>query len=387
MKSFRLLLEGGAPPVIDQRPLTVLPFSSLPFFSPLYGHHGALSNLALSELSLFCVSSASSADTMTETSTFHLFPELPPELRLMIWRECLPRRVHQLDNLFEDVVFDLPRGDVSPCNLFATTYMNGRPPVITRVCRESRVVALESSGSEDYWGDIPLEARWYSDTTVDGWLDPARDSVHLNWIPRYYPEYDGYGSPLHALAWEAARVRGGGSFMIGYLKPMTRESVPIEIIRQQPKWMVVMRVIVVHATPEAGAKTGLFGLLGDARVQLVDVSDEARMNAYFDLAEEWEHKGRVHTSQDLHRVSADSMEKELRNSIVETYKSEESESLPALPIMRPVIMFRFCSDMCNHEGYTTRTVPDRIRKRLYPGRGRGRGRGRGMATSHRGRAL
>lgn len=73
----------------------------------------------------------------------------------------------------------------------------------------------------------------------------------------------------------------------------------LETLQQLPSWKVVMRLIVVHASPHDGAKTGLFGLLGDARVQLVDVSDEARMNAYFDLAEECERKGHVHESQNL----------------------------------------------------------------------------------------
>lgn len=141
---------------------------------------------------------------------------------------------------------------------------------------------------------------------------------------------------------------------------------PIDILKQVPTWMVVMRVVIVHASPKSGAKTGLFGLLGDARVQLVDVSDEARMNAYFDLAEECEHKGHVHASQDLRRESADSIKKKLRDTLIETYPSVEP-----LPTMRPVIMFRLCTHMCNHAGYTTKTITIR-RQTSRSGRARGR---------------
>lgn len=50
-------------------------------------------------------------------------------------------------------------------------------------------------------------------------------------------------------------------------------------------WLVVMQFIVVHSRFEAAAATGLFGLLGDGPVQIVNVAEEARVDAFFDLAE------------------------------------------------------------------------------------------------------
>jgi hypothetical protein len=47
---------------------------------------------------------------------------------------------------------------------------------------------------------------------------------------------------------------------------------------------VIMRINVVHTTIENAAKAGLFGLLGDAPIQIVDVSDTQRLDAFFDLA-------------------------------------------------------------------------------------------------------
>lgn len=88
---------------------------------------------------------------MTQSSAFHPFRKLPTELRLIIWRLCLPRRVHQLENPLDEFLFNVPREDApSPCNLSSTTWINGRPPVITRVCRESRAVAFETGDPRSF---------------------------------------------------------------------------------------------------------------------------------------------------------------------------------------------------------------------------------------------
>ncbi|KAL3703665.1 hypothetical protein TMatcc_010854, partial [Talaromyces marneffei ATCC 18224] len=87
-------------------------------------------------------------------TTFHFFPKLPIELRLQIWRLCLPQRVYEKDNPFYPIVFRLLDDDgPSPCLLHQTTEANRRPPVITRVCRESRIVAQENGG---YYESLPL---------------------------------------------------------------------------------------------------------------------------------------------------------------------------------------------------------------------------------------
>lgn len=40
-------------------------------------------------------------------STFHLFPQLPVELRLAIWRKCLPHRASEIDIPLDKIVFEL----------------------------------------------------------------------------------------------------------------------------------------------------------------------------------------------------------------------------------------------------------------------------------------
>lgn len=78
---------------------------------------------------------------------FDFFSQLPAELRLLIWRLCLPNRVVELDYPWgQSVNFDplLP-----PCRSTRTTDLNRQAPVITRVCRESRLVAFETGGYRD----------------------------------------------------------------------------------------------------------------------------------------------------------------------------------------------------------------------------------------------
>lgn len=148
---------------------------------------------------------------MKHSPTFSSFSELPPEIRLIIWRLCLPHCVHQLDNPCETLVFDLAlRATRSPCKDWRTTQINGHPPLITRECRESRAVAFERGGF-NVLGDIPPEAHWDSDNRAKGWLDPTRDSVHLNWEFCYVGDIGSVGNPVNCLVWNAKRVRGGGS--------------------------------------------------------------------------------------------------------------------------------------------------------------------------------
>ena len=92
--------------------------------------------------------------------------------------------------------------------------------------------------------------------------------------------------------------------------------------------------------------TDLFGLFGDAQVQIVDVSQEAKVAAYFDLAETCERRTPVTIRQNFGRDSVDSMKNYLRQVIIDQFHSEELAAT-----MHPAIMFRLCTRMCNHIGH------------------------------------
>lgn len=312
-----------------------------------------------------------SASSPKKALTFHRFPDLPLELRLIIWRYCLPHRIVELDTSIHAI------GDPFPCGLTMTSHINGNPPFIARVCRESRAVALRSRSiiSE---GELPEETQWASVTQIALPIDPSRDLVHLNWEPGS-PEFHCRGSSLFYLAWYAARVARGGSLMrrnFQYIEQYEKDA-----LTKLPSWMVVMRTIIIHASHEHAAKTGLFGLLGDAPVQLVDVSDEARVKSFFDLADESQRKGHVIHPQDLHRESAEVVRQKLKHLVDTSYLGDKR------PAMHPAIMFRLCTDMCNHsraaeEGFRPSpepTPPPPPTRRLRRGQGRVYGRVRGRA--------
>ena len=243
--------------------------------------------------------------------------------------------------------------------------MNGRPPLITRVCRESRSVAFETGNIEPRDTDErPREAKWSSSIDVDpAWRDRERDSVHSNWTSTYDADLDHGGHVIHSLAWEATRLTGDGSLMIEYLdshynnsnlfwlpteksgiKPLgVEEMLDLNGLKKLAKWLVVMRVVVVHLKAQTALETGLFGLLGEARVQIIDASEESKVGALMDLAEACERNDAVTIRQDFHRESPQSMKRMLEAIILKHFHSQELAAA-----VHPAIMFRLCTRMCNH---------------------------------------
>ncbi|MCJ1310399.1 hypothetical protein MMC25_004063 [Agyrium rufum] len=324
---------------------------------------------------------------------FHLFSKLPAELRLAIWRECLPHRVCELDVPIANIVFNLDYEALSPCKLSRTSDINACPPVISRVCRESRGVAFETGGYAESWPNIPEDVHWLSWNDWNSrlwWRDRARDSAHINWTPSYNADFESVGDPLKFLAWHTAKMSGCSSLMEKFLtygslrkwlptpprvqhnqallNPLVMED--FKALERLPKCRVVVRMIIAHAEFENAASTGLFGLLGDACVQIVEVMDERRIDALFALAEESERKYQVTIGQDFQRLSVESIKQELKDHLLWKYHSESIGQL-----LRPAYMFRLCTAMCNQVG---RKEP----VRLPAVRGRGRGRGGSTGRSH-----
>lgn len=78
-------------------------------------------------------------------------------------------------------------------------------------------------------------------------------------------------------------------------------------------------------------------------MQIVDVSDQADVDAVFDLTEECERKGKPRARQCFRRESADSLRQELTDTIIKQFGSQQQA-----PRMYPALMFRLCTKMCNH---------------------------------------
>lgn len=282
-----------------------------------------------------------------DPNQFHFFSRLPTELRLAIWRECLPNRVAEIDQAFDEGIYlhDIP----TPCNLWKTSAINRHPPLISRVCRESRLVATEAGHYRDE--KSPPDVAWNCRIKLKkSWIDPSRDSIHLNWIPWCEPEFWHKGSALDHLAWHAAKAQGG-SFMFGYLENNWDNDVNMKdrvgAVQKLQHGTIVMRVIVAHTTFQNVARSGLFGPFGDAPVQLVGVSDEQRLDAFFAFAEKCEShaQGFLTKGQRFHRESPESIKTIVRERLAETFGAQAAQTLPPI---HPAIMFRFCPCWCNH---------------------------------------
>jgi hypothetical protein len=177
--------------------------------------------------------------------------------------------------------------------------------------------------------------------------------------------------PLRFLDWKLGRGHSGriGSFAAAYLSHSYGVQAPdlsvpyestwfkwprasnkderqwIEILSRRQKWLVVMRTVIVHA-PRTVHATGLFGILGDAPIQIVDIRDQERIHALFDLAEACENESSEFCpSQSFYRSSVEEMECYLRDILSSSFGSAELSFE-----LRPTVMFRWCPLMCNHRG-------------------------------------
>lgn len=133
---------------------------------------------------------------MSAPSTeFRQFARLPTELREHIWQYCLPNRVWELMIPIDNCIFSSADNTHGPwqCDLQNTCYANGSPPTISRVCRESRTVAFRAGSTlrdPDDGGRRPEDSFWSYANHNRVWVDPVRDSAHLNWTDAYEPEWD-----------------------------------------------------------------------------------------------------------------------------------------------------------------------------------------------------
>lgn len=185
------------------------------------------------------------------------------------------------------------------------------------------------------------------------WLDPARDAVHLNWEPLADIEWQSFdwGDPARYLIELASFTRSGrASIMLGLLQDFQLRKNPEEphehyrwtrselasILCTRSAWtVVILPPVVIHSNTAMAA--GPFGLLGDARVQVVE--DEAEMAAILALGEMPNVTiNGAFTSEDFFQGK-----QELHIAASEVFGSRYSEVR-----VRPAVMFRLCTSQCKH---------------------------------------
>ncbi|KAK1763828.1 hypothetical protein QBC33DRAFT_458518 [Phialemonium atrogriseum] len=243
-------------------------------------------------------------DSSLPNNTFHKFPRLPPEIRRAIWELCLPCRV---------VEVDCPSPYITEpyrtCSFATTTTTNTRPPLISRVCCEAREVAFEHGsiygsiyGSETEECSKVSSDPGYLYATVDAWIQPSVDTIHLNWMPAYNWTLEGWhdADPIPFFHWVADQTGAPAvsitaemllPFHDDWFKGGTQANTDAIIqLDCQREYIVALVMVSIHIPLDIAARSGLFGLLGDDRVKLVDPSDWVAIDKYMGL---WTDHGSV----------------------------------------------------------------------------------------------
>ena len=115
-----------------------------------------------------------------------------------------------------------------------------------------------------------------------------------------------------------------------------------DALKRVSSWIVVVRTIVIHASNRYVARTGTFGFIDDAPVQLVYVSNEDRAGAFLDLAEESQRKGHAFCPQNLRREFTKEKVKGIKHTISTRHLGDGN------PAIRVTIISRLCIEICIH---------------------------------------
>ncbi|KAI1769652.1 hypothetical protein GGR53DRAFT_473455 [Hypoxylon sp. FL1150] len=122
---------------------------------------------------------AAAAMAAADETTFPRFPELPTELRFLIWELALPRRVFEIR---QETATVNSNGEASIDEHAINRSLDHpepiaallAPPVLLQVCREARKVAMRT-GSWKYVGSLSYEKN--SIDRLRTWFDPSTDTL------------------------------------------------------------------------------------------------------------------------------------------------------------------------------------------------------------------
>jgi hypothetical protein len=301
----------------------------------------------------------------TKLEHFTCFPALPPELRRMIWRFCLPRRVLELDLRFSSGIY-------SDCDQDEqTTRLNRQlPRAIPQVNREARDVTLglrQKLGWEELTGPPPDNASFFPENFPRPCFDVLQTSyVHLHWMM-------GPEAPVRTLEalkfllWATASTANGLPSLKGHvldkingsplLAPIKRAAA--DALRQRNVWIVhYHEPIIVHTDVRTAIESGLFGLQGDERVQIVKLTERSRLARFQALLHSAKKKMDLPALADDLEAQAEYLD-DLVKSICETDGKDDHDMRP-LPRLQPAVMIRLCVRPCR--GWQARFIAVQQRK-------------------------
>ncbi|KAG7287634.1 hypothetical protein NEMBOFW57_007147 [Staphylotrichum longicolle] len=181
----------------------------------------------------------------------------------------------------------------------------GRPPLVSRVCREARFVALNHHKyvTYDVWktdeNGTPCP-EYLSDWGLNAPVQFRKgfDIVHLNWHKDYvrYDMCNPPGFPWETFQWLANQA-AAASVTAGLLLPFEPKrpshwypSASTTFDRHEMRYFsphrvyyVVLAMVEIHISAEEAAQAGVFGLLGEEPIQLVDPRDAGTIAKFRDV--------------------------------------------------------------------------------------------------------
>lgn len=168
-----------------------------------------------------------------------------------------------------------------------TSMINAKPPVISRVCRESRRVAFQTGALLEHSWDNEQPQLYHR--IEKHWVDLARDRVvHLHFNTRTYAWYprsqwkEDNGNPFEILRDAMLPTNGIRSITQSLLSIMkTKEG--RDVVELMSEILICLQVVVLHTHEEPAIQSGLFGRMGEERIVMVDPFDDKRVGEFRDF--------------------------------------------------------------------------------------------------------
>lgn len=188
------------------------------------------------------------------------------------------------------------------CSLQHASHINSRTPLATRICRESRSVALLAGFTEIYDGDfLDSDApEWRAMNKIDDlWVTSTIDVLHLNYENCYNDGwYTHSGNPLQFLLWlvqrlgHFTRMSISAPLVLGFdhydgAEYMGEPDENLDLLAEAGGlYLTTLCVVNLHPDLDSALRMEggmLFGRLGEERVRLVEVGDKTTLQAYYNL--------------------------------------------------------------------------------------------------------
>ncbi|KAB5576339.1 hypothetical protein GE09DRAFT_1095395 [Coniochaeta sp. 2T2.1] len=208
--------------------------------------------------------------------SFPQFAKLPPEIREMIWRLCRPARIIEMEIPEPGKAYP-ESGAAFHCEMSHTSRMNRNAPTITRVCHEARNIA-DPPGRRTLIDRHTHTSFDFAECLQDfmeppSWIDARQDIAFQEGRQRWEEAVE-----VWCYLAENIRPQGVAAMLyqplcLGMFQNPSRGPSDVTLL-------VCVKVVPLHASHRVALDSGLFGLLGDAPVFVVEADKRDEILRY-----------------------------------------------------------------------------------------------------------